>query len=160
MHPRAPTGANPDPAAARRTDEQRHKQKLSRSRKEENRHKDNTDAKGRNEGRHGYLRSPSQDAVIHRTALGHIAMKILDLDSRIIDQNADRKCHSAQCHDIDGLTQNAQDHNGTKDGKRYGNADNKGTPPATKKQEDHQCSQKRGDNGLPDDILNRDADKN
>jgi len=36
------------------------------------------------------LRSAPQDDFLHLTALGHIAVDVLNLDGRIIDQNANR----------------------------------------------------------------------
>ncbi len=60
--------------------------------------------------------APSRIACSMLLALFQIAVDVLDLDRRIVHQNADGQRKAAQRHDVDGLAQRAQQDERDQDG--------------------------------------------
>ena len=82
---------------------QRHEEIFRGAGEEKNRDKNDANAKRRDERRHRNLGRTIEDAFLHRPSLGHVAMDILNLDRRVVDQDSDRQGHPAKSHDIDRL---------------------------------------------------------
>ena len=76
--------------------------------KKEHRHKYDADCEGRNERRDRDLCGSGQNRVFDLLALFEIAVDVLDLHRRVVDENADRERKAAEGHDVDGLAQRRQ----------------------------------------------------
>ncbi len=84
---------------------QRGEEALRGAREKHHGNKDDTDGQRRDEGRHGDLRGSIQNRGLDLLALAKIAMDVLDLDRRVVHQDAHRKAEAAQSHRIQRLAQ-------------------------------------------------------
>jgi hypothetical protein len=83
------------------------------------------------------------------------AVGILDCDSRIVDQDANRKREAAESHGVDGLTEEEKNDERRKDGEWDRDHDHQRRPPGTEKKHDHQGGQARRDRALFEQPLYR-----
>src|SRR5580704_5381663 len=76
----------------------RNKQVARHTAQQEQRHKHDTDAEGRHQSWNGDLLRSVEDGLFHigLVALFENAIYVLDLNGRIVDEDADRKCQTAQ----------------------------------------------------------------
>jgi len=70
---------------------QRHKEVARGPREKEHRHEHDADAEGRDERRHGDLGRTVQDGGAQLLALPEVALDVLDLDRRVVHEDADRQ---------------------------------------------------------------------
>ena len=73
------------------------------------------------------------------------AMGVLDGDRRIVDQDADRQCQSAERHGIDGIAEEVEDDQRRQDGQRDRDHNDQCRAPGSEEQHDHQRRQAGGD---------------
>jgi len=70
---------------------------------------------------------------------------VLDLNRRIVHEDADGEGHAAERHDVQRLTQQMQHADRCQKGQRNRRDDNERAPPRMQEQQNHQRRQKRGD---------------
>src|SRR5216684_6850092 len=75
-------------------------------------------------------------------------MNVLDGDRRIVHQDADSQRQTPKSHDIDGLSQDAEENDRSQNRKRNRNSDNQRAAPTSKKDKNHGCGKARGDERL------------
>src|ERR1700722_6010291 len=84
-----------------------------------------------------------------------MALNVFDRDSSVIDENANGEGEASQGHDVDGLVQKTEDYYRRQDSERDRDGDDHCAAPASKKNQDHQTRECRGDDGLTDDPIDR-----
>ena len=96
--------------------------------------------------------APSRMACAQRLAHVHMAVVVLDLDRRVVHQNADRQRQPAQRHHVERLVQDVEHDDGGQDRQRDRRDDDQGAPPGAQEQQDHQRRQAAGDRPFVDDA--------
>src|SRR5271156_2430 len=141
---------------------ERNKQVARHTAQQEQRHKHDADAESRDQSWNGDLLRSVEDGLFHigLVALFENAIYVLDLNGRIVDENADRKCQTAQGHDVDRLAQKTQNDHRSEDRKRNGDRNNDRAAPTADEQQYHRRSQEPGNQGFADDTMNRTANEN
>ena len=86
-----------------------------------------------------------EDRRHQRLAHVQVAVDVLHLDGRIVDQDADRERETAEGHDVDRLVQRAEDQDRRQDRQRDGDGDDQRAAPAADEEPDHQGGQAGGD---------------
>ena len=86
-------------------------------------------------------------------------MRVLDLDSGVVHQDADGESQAAQGHDIDRLTQPVQQGQRSEDGKRNRDANDQGAAPAPQEEQDHQSGETGRNQRFPHHARDRGADE-
>ena len=71
----------------------------------DDRHEHDADAERRDERRHGDLLRAVEDRLHEPLALVQVAVDVLDLDGRVVDQDADGQRHAAERHHVERLAQ-------------------------------------------------------
>ncbi len=71
----------------------------------------------------------------------HLVVDVLDLDGRLVDQDADGKRQSAQSHEVDRLAGEPERHESAADRERDVEDDDDHAPPVAEKDEDHETGQ-------------------
>src|SRR5271156_86119 len=141
---------------------ERNKQVARHTAQQEQRHKHDADAEGRHQSWNGDLLRSVEDGLFHigLVALFENAIYVLDLNSRIVDENADRKCQTAQGHDVDRLAQKTQNDHRSENRQRNGDRNNDRAAPTPDEEKYHRRSQEPGNQGLADDAMDRAAHEN
>jgi hypothetical protein len=67
--------------------------------------------------------APSSTARTERLLHREIAVRVLDLHRRVVDEDADRQRQSAERHHVDRLAENTEDADGAQDRQRNRGAD-------------------------------------
>ena len=80
-------------------------------------------------------------------------MDVLDLDGRVVDEDADGERHPAERHDVERLAQPGEHDDRDEDGKRNGDEDDDRAAPAPEEDEEHERGQPGGDESFLDDAL-------
>ena len=65
--------------------------------------------KRRNKSGCGDLLGRIENGADERLLLGHVAVRVLDLDRGVVDQDADREGKAAKRHNVDGLAERGED---------------------------------------------------
>src|SRR5579863_2893380 len=138
---------------------QRNEQELRHSRKKKHWHEHDADAERRNERGDGNLLRPVEDSLLHLLAHAEIALDVFDFDSRVVHENADGECQSAQRHDVDGFVYGPQHDDRNKNGERDGDRDDDRGTPIAKEDRDHDGGKNRRDQRLPHHAVDRCAHK-
>ena len=86
-----------------------HEERLGRAGDEDDRHEDDADAERGDERRRRDLRRAVEDGAHDRLLLRHVAVDVLDLDRRVVDEDADGERHPAERHDVERLAEPRQD---------------------------------------------------
>src|SRR5712664_1421671 len=86
-------------------------------------------------------------------------MNVLDGDRRVVHQDADSQRQTPKSHDIDGLSQGAEENDGSQNGKRNRNSDNQRAAPTSKKQENHDSRKAGRDERLSQNAGNGATDE-
>src|ERR1700690_1803477 len=116
---------------------QRNEQIASHAGEEEHGQKHDADGEGRNEGRDSNLLRTIQNRLLNLFALGNVPVDVFNFDGSVVYQDADRERQSAQSHDVDCLSQRAQDDDGGKNREWNGNRDDDRAAPTPQKNQDH-----------------------
>jgi hypothetical protein len=91
--------------------------------------------------------------------LPQIAVDVLDLDRRVVDEHADRERQAAQRHEVERLAEELQHDDRDQDRQRDGDCDDDGAPPAAEEEQDHEARQHGRDRRLDQDALQRRLDE-
>ena len=124
--------------------------------------KHNADRQCGDESRCRDLRGAVQDNFVH-VLLGlrlAVAIDVLDLNGRVVHQDADRQSESTEGHDIDRFSDRAKHDDGGEDRQRDRGRDDEGASPTAEKNENHESGQARGNQRFPDDTADRATNKN
>ena len=89
-----------------------------------------------------------------------VALDIFDGHGGVVDQNADRQRKAAQRHDVEGLAEKVQRHQGREDGQGDGDGDNERRPPVAEEDQDQRGGQSRRDQGFMDHAGDGGLDEN
>ena len=116
-------------------------------------------ARGRDERRHGDLLGPVEDRPLERLAHREVPVDVLDLDGRVVHQDAHGQGQPAQRHRVDRVPERREDQDRDQDRERDRDRDDQGAPPAPQEQEDHQAGEGRGDGRLVEHPLDRMPDE-
>ena len=81
--------------------------------------------------------------------LGEQAMRVLDRDRRIVDQNADRQRQAAERHGVDRVAEEVEHDQRGQDRQRDRDHHDQRRSPRSEKQQDHQRGQAGGDGAFP-----------
>ena len=138
---------------------QRDKEKLCNAREEEHGHEDDADAEGGNECGDGDLLSAIENCLAHFFAHGEVALDVFDLDSGIVDEDAYGESETSESHDVDGLADRSEKNDGDEDGERDRDRDNDGWTPVAEEDEDHDRSERGGDQTFAQDSVDGGADE-
>src|SRR5207253_6126198 len=82
-------------------------------------------------------------------------MDVLDLYCRVINKNSDSKGQTAERHYVDGLSQETQNDERSKNGKRDGKTDDQRTAPTSQEQQNHEPGQEGGNSRFPHNPAHR-----
>ena len=110
---------------------ERHEQVARHPVQEEHGNKDDRYAKSRDQGRYGNLLGAFQDRLPDFLPFTENSIDVLDLDSGVIHQDANRERQAAEGHHVDRFMQCAEHDNRSKDGKRNRDGDNQSAAPAS-----------------------------
>src|SRR5277367_5589 len=113
---------------------ERNKQVARHTAQQEQRHKHDADAEGRHQSWNGDLLRSVEDA--------------------------DRKCQTAQGHDVNRLAQKTQNDHRSENRQRNGDRNNDRAAPTPDEEKYHRRSQEPGNQGLADDAMDRAAHEN
>src|SRR6266436_5488357 len=141
---------------------ERHKEISGDAGQQEHRSKHDADRECRHEGGCGDLRRAVEDNFVH-VLLGFrlaVAINVLDLNGRVVHQNADRQSQPAERHDINRFSDRTEHNDGGQDCQRDGSRDDNGASPTAEKSENHESGQTGGDQSFPDDTTDRSTNKN
>jgi hypothetical protein len=89
------------------------------------------------ERRHGDLLSAVEDRADQRLPLSQVPVDVLDLDGRVVHQDADREREASEGHDVDGLSQGLEGDERGQDRQRDRDGDDERAPPGAQEEEDH-----------------------
>ena len=81
----------------------------------------------------GDLLGSIENRLMQVLAHGYIALHVLDLNRRIVDQNSDGKSQATERHDVDGLPQRAENEQRGQNRERNRNADDQRASPTSEK---------------------------
>lgn len=138
---------------------QRRKEELRDSREQHDRNEDDADRERPDERRHGDLRRSVEDGAQERLRHRVVAVDVLDLDGRIVDEHADRERQAAQRHHVDGLAGDVQREDRRQDGERNRDDHDQHAPSRAEEDQHHQRHQHRRDHGLAHHVGKRAADE-
>ena len=138
---------------------ERCEEELCRAGEQDDRDEDDADGEGRDEGGSGDLLGGVEDGAHQRLLLCHVAVRVLDLDGRVVDENADGEGEAAEGHDVDGLVERREDDERGGDREGNGGADDQGTAPAAEEEQDHEAGEDRGNGGFAGDLGDGVADE-
>src|SRR5712691_3398633 len=141
---------------------ERHKEISGDAGQQEHRSKHDADRECRHEGGCSDLRRAVEDNFVH-VLLGFrlaVAINVLDLNGRVVHQNADGQSESTERHNIDGFSDRTQHDDGGQDCQRDGGRDDNGASPTAEKSENHESGQARGNQRFPDNTTDRPTNKN
>ena len=110
------------------------------------------DAQHRQQARHRRLAVAAPDRQGHGIGVLHLRVDVLDLDRRLIDQDADRQRQAAERHQVDRLPGRPQGHHGPHQGQRDVEHDHDHAPPVAQEQQHHQARQHRAEQPLGADA--------
>ena len=137
-------------------EDDRHRQgneeRLRGARDESDRHEDDADAQRGHEGRRRDLARAVEDRLDQRLAQAALALEVLDLDRRVVHEDADRERHPAEGHQVQRLPEQTQGDGRDQQRKRDRHQDDHGAAPAPEEHEHHQPGQAGRDGGLTDDA--------
>src|SRR5713226_484152 len=133
---------------------ERHKEIPRDAGQQEHRSKHNADRECGHEGGCGDLRCAVEDNFIHvllwfRLA---VAVDVLDLNGRVVYQDANRQSEPTECHNVDRFSNRAKRNDGGQDCQRDGGRDDNGASPTAQKNKNHESGQARGNQRFPDDA--------
>src|SRR6185437_13937636 len=126
---------------------------------EEHRQEDDADAERGDERGNGDLCGAFEDGAFELAAFFEVAFDVFDGDGCIVDEDADGEREAAERHDVDGLTDEAEDDNRGEDRKRNRDCDDDGRTPGAEEEQDHQAGERGGDDGLTHDSADGGADE-
>ena len=86
---------------------------------------------------------PRRTARAIESVLAHLRVDVLDLDGRLIDQDADRQGQAAERHQVDRLAGQPQGDQGRDQGQRDVQHDDDHAAPVAQEQQHHQPDQRR-----------------
>src|SRR5580658_6794817 len=141
---------------------ERYKQVPRHAGQHEHRSKHNADRKRGHESGRGNLRGAVQDNLVHvllrlRCA---ISIDVLDFNSSVVYQDADRQSEATQRHDVDRFPDGAEGDDGGQDRQWNRSRDDQRASPAPQESENHEGGEACGDQRLPDYAADRATDKN
>ena len=116
---------------------QRHEQVAGHSGQEEHGHEHDADGQRGNKGGHRNLLGAIQNRFLNFLSFGNVPVDVLNLDRRIVHQDADCERQPTQRHDVDGLAQRAHDDNRGKNRERNGDGDDQRAAPASEENQNH-----------------------
>ena len=99
------------------------------------------DAQERQQPGYRRLHVPLPHGPGHRRRVLHLGVDVLDLDGRLVDQDADRQRQSAQGHDVDRVARQVQDDDRSQQRQRDVEHDDDHGPEVAEEQQDHQPGQ-------------------
>ena len=137
----------------------RHEQKPRHPGQEKHRHEHDADAQQRNKRRRHDLVGAVHDRRLDRFAVFKMPIDVLDGDGGIVDEDADRERKTAKRHDVEGLADRRQHHDGAEDGQRNRDRNDDGRTPASQEKQDHHTGQQRGDDAFIGDACDGAADE-
>ena len=88
-----------------------------------------------------------------RAGLLHLGVDVLDLDGRLVHQDADRQRQAAQRHQVDRLARQPQADDGRQQRERDVEHDDDHAAPVAQEQQHHQPGQHRAEQPLDADVL-------
>ena len=109
--------------------------------------------KQRQQPRDGRLHVPLPHGAGHRRRVLHLRVDVLDLDRRLVDQDADRQRQAAQRHDVDRVARQVQDDDRPQERQRDVEHDDDHGPQVAQEQQDHQPGQPGAQGPLDADAL-------
>ena len=101
--------------------------------------------------------APSSTARSSGFRKAKIAVGVLDLDRRVVHQDADRQRQTAERHHVDRLSQQAQHAQRGENGQRNRDTYDQRAAPAPQEQQDHHARETGRDQCFPHYALNRGA---
>jgi hypothetical protein len=87
---------------------QRCEQEVDHPAQESDGNEDNADRERRDEGGRGDLLGAVENGLAERGAKAEIAMNVLDLDGRVVHEDADGEPEAAERHDVDRIAESAE----------------------------------------------------
>src|SRR5712664_240705 len=141
---------------------ERHKEISGDAGQQEHWSKHDADRQCGHEGGCRYLRRAVEDNFVH-VLLGFrlaVAIYVLDLNGRVVHQDADRQSESTERHNIDRFSDRTKHNDGGKDCQGDGGRDYNGASPTAQKGKNHESSQARGNQCFPDNTTDRATNKN
>ena len=79
-------------------------------------HEHDTDGESRYERRNRDLERTLENGRFDLLALFQMPVDVLDGDGRVVDENTDRECETAERHEVDRLAERVEDDDGGDDG--------------------------------------------
>ena len=130
----------------REDDRERHRdeQELHDAAEERHRHEHDADGERGDEGGHRDLLGPVEDRLAQWRAEAEVAVDVLDLHGRVVDEDPDRQREAAQRHQVDRVTEGAQRDERRQHGQRDRRGHDQRAAPAAEEDEDHEAGQARG----------------
>ena len=89
-----------------------------------------------------------------------VAVNVLDFHGRVVYKDPYRKCEPPESHDVDRLSDQAQHDDRRKNRQRNGSRNDQRAAPVPQENENHHCSQARGNQRLANHALDRSQHKN
>ena len=96
-----------------------------------------------------------EDRLHDRLAHGALAVEVLDLDRRVVDEDADGERHPAERHEVERLAESIEHDDRDEQRERDRDQDDDRAAPAPQKEQHHQAGEAGGDGGLADDAVDR-----
>ena len=127
---------------------QRDEQRLRRPLHEERRQEHREDAKHRQEPRDRRVQVPLTHGRGDRAGPFHLVVDVLDLDGRLVDQDADGQRQAAEGHEVDRLAREPQGHQRPADRERDVEDHDDDAPPVAEEDQHHQSGQDRAEDAL------------
>ena len=137
-------GDHREPDRKRQRDEQRLRRPLHEERRQEHRE----DAKHRQEPRDRRVQVPLTHGRGDRAGPFHLVVDVLDLDGRLVDQDADGQRQAAEGHEVDRLAREPQGHQRPADRERDVEDHDDDAPPVAEEDQHHQSGQDRAEDAL------------
>ena len=127
---------------------QRREEILRRTGQEHHGHEDDADRQRGDERRRGDLLGTVEDGLDEPGAEAEVAVDVLDLHGRVVDQDADGQREPAQRHHVERLADCAQDGQRGEDREGDRGDHHQRAAPAAEEQQDHHAGEQRGDRPL------------
>ena len=151
-------GAGEQVAREHREDDglgERREEVLRDARDEHDRDEHDADAERRDEGRGRDLLRAVEDRLDHRLSHREVAVRVLDLDRRVVDEDADGKRQATERHHVECLAEERQRDHRDQDGERDRHHDHQRRAPRAEEEEDHEPGERSRDDGFAQDALQR-----